>query len=591
MPASYPDAHRWEAIEPSLRFSQARLEVTLYRPVRYIAPLVNATVLLLTLAALAMPARAQTTITGRILDGDGTPVSYANVQLLVAADSSFARGTIADVEGIFTLEAVTPGAYRLFVSLIGYQAYVSDELIITHHQEWRDIQVTLLQQAIALQEVTVEARRAFYEQQGDRLVIHVGTSVTLSGTTALDVLKRSPGVLVNEQAGTISMMGKDGVRVMIGGKLSYSPAEGLAQYLAGISADNIERIELITSPPANLDAEGKAGFINIVMKRHPEDGLDGSMTVSGGYGKGAVGSASADISYQRRRISLYGTSSFFWSGQRQFATNFRRVVGTDGIMEMPTVTWRDPVWRNLDARAGIDYRLNGQTTVGALVAAYDNRWSMTALNSLTVKTDGHPVTRIDSDNEDINRWRHVMGNLNVRHRPDSASTFSVDLDYLYYHDDNPTGYRNTSTEIASGRTTQERLQSGKITPFRILVAKADYSTVVREKWALGAGVKGAFSRFTNRTSFEHLGQEEAMAHVGLGSTSRLREDVLAVYGHATVQLSASGALQVGLRYELTDSNLSSDEEDLVDRRFGSLFPTASYTHTLGDAHQVGVSYT
>ena len=592
MSTSYPDAHPWKEVDPRPSYAPTQLEAVLQRLARYTQASVIAAVLLLTLAALALPARAQTKVTGRVLDGDGAPVAYANVQLLVFSDSSFAKGTIADEEGHFTLEAVKPGAYRLFVSLIGYQDYLSDVLTFAGGGERRDIPVTLLQRAIDLEGVTVEARRTLYEQQGDRLVINVGTSVTLSGATALDVLKRSPGVIVNEQSNAISMLGKEGVRVMIGGKLSYIPAEGLVQYLAGLSADNIESIELITSPPANLDAEGNAGFINIVLRRNPDDGLSGSVTISGGYGEGELGSASADFNYQRNRISLYGSSSFLWSGQKQFATNFRRVVGAEGIMEMPTVTWRDPVWRHPSARVGIDYQLSGKTTVGALVAAFDNRWSMNALNRLTVKTDGRPVTRIESDNEEINHWRHVMGNLNVRHKLSSAGTFSMDLDYLYYHDNNPTGYLNTSTEIANGVTTEEQLQSGKVTPFRILVAKADYLTVAREKWELGAGVKGAFSRFTNETSFASLIQGEWVARAGLGSTSNLREDVFAVYGHANVRVSASVSLKAGLRYELTDSNLGSDEEeDLVDRRFGSLFPSVTYTHKLSDAHQIGVSYT
>lgn len=555
------------------------------------APALIVAALALTFAALAPPARAQSVLGGRILDVDGAPVAYANVQLLVSSDSSFVSGTIAGEEGRFTFPIVRPGDYRLFVSLIGYEDHLTDTFTFTDVGERHDVTVTLLQQPINMDGFTVEAQRELYEQKGDRLVINLGSSITLSGATALDVLKRSPGVMVNEQSGAISLMGKEGVRVMINDKLSYIPAEGLMQYLAGMSADNIEQIELITTPPASLDAEGNAGFINIVMKRNPDDGLSGSANISGGYGEGEVGSAGADAAYQQGRLSLYGNVSFLWNGQKQRFLNFRRVVAAEGILESPTETHRYPSERNYAVRAGIDYQVDGRTTLGALIATYDNRWSMNALNVLTIKHNGVPITLIRSDNDEINRWRHGMANVNVRRKIGDTGTFSTDLDYLFYHDNNPTVYANTSTDIASGSISEQHLESGKLTPLHIVVAKADYLTKMHEKWEVGAGVKGAFSRFTNAVNFESLVQDPWLADAGLDSESTLREDVLAVYGKADIQINETASLKSGLRYELTKSNLGSDkEENLVNRRFGSLFPSIAYTQKLNDAHQIGVSF-
>jgi hypothetical protein len=134
---------------------------------------------------------------------------------------------------------------------------------------------------------------------------------------------------------------------------------------------------------------------------------------------------------------------------------------------MPAISWRDKVQRNHDVRVGIDYRVDDRTTLGALAAGYDNRWSMTALNRLTIETNGTPISFIHSDNDEVNHWRHAMAN------------------------ENPAVYLNTSTDVASGQTTSEQMQSGKTTPLRITVAKADY-TNSQGRWEVGAGVKGAF---------------------------------------------------------------------------------------------------
>src|SRR5665213_4256511 len=104
-----------------------------------------------------------------------------------------------------------------------------------------------------------------FEQKIDRMVINVKNSITDAGGSALDVLEKSPGVTVNRQNNSIAINGKNGVVVMINGRLTYMPMDALFQLLAGTNADNIEKIELITTPPAKYDAEGNAGYINIVL--------------------------------------------------------------------------------------------------------------------------------------------------------------------------------------------------------------------------------------------------------------------------------------------------------------------------------------
>lgn len=548
--------------------------------------------LTLVLAALTAPAWAQDTLTGRVADEAGGPVSFANVQLLAAADSSFVQGTVGNDDGTFTLEAVDAGAYMLHVSLIGYREHTSDVLHLSGTGT-RDVGVvTLHQQALEMGEVAVEATRTTYEQQADRLVIHVGTSVTLAGQSALDVLKRSPGVVVNEQSSTISLVGKTGVRILINGKRSYVPADGLIQFLSGISADNLQRIELITAPPAHLDAEGNAGFINIVLRQSPAGGLSGSVTVSGGYGQGEVGNASANINYRRERVRLYASYSGLLRSQIQHFSNDRRLVDGSGTLHTSTATRRDPLRINHDARVAVDVELTDRTTVGGLIGAYDHRWTMDAVNRMRVRDDGAPRTRIRSANDEINHWRHAMGNVYLQRELPGDASLRADLDYVYYHDNNPTNYTNTTTDVPTGDVTEDRLQSSKKTPLRIGVGKVDYNRAWLETGELAAGVKGAFSRFTNRAAYEGLVDEAWVSDAGLVSKSVLREDVLAAYGSAKVPLSASASLKLGLRYELTDTNLRSDEErDLVDRRFGSLFPSALYSHALGDDYQVNASYT
>ena len=551
-------------------------------------------VLTLCLCGLATPIHAQTTIVGSVQDDGGEPVALANVQLLRAADSSFVHGTIADEEGRFVLNRVNAGSFILYASLIGYRDYVSEPFAADGDETVDVGAVTLAQGTLEMSELTVEARRTLYEQKGNRLVINVGSSISLAGGSALDILKRSPGVVVNEQSGTISMLGKDGVRVMIDGRLRYLDSDALVSFLAGLGADNIESIELITTPPAEFDAEGNAGFINIDLKQSPDEGLSGSVSATGGYGfrQGEIGRGNIDIHYGRRALRLDGSYSLLWDGQKQLLTNFRRITAASGSIELPAASRRDPLRRVHNFSLGADYTLNESTTVGAVVSGYQNKFSMDALTRVTVTADGAPITRSESDIDMFNRWRHVMGSASLRHKPKISTTLGLDVDYLRYHNEMPTHNRNTSTDITSGLVTEELLSTGKKTPLSIAVAKADYTTEVRRRWTVGAGVKAAFSRFSNVMTFSEAAKEDWVENVSSGTRGNLREDVLAAYGTADYRLSDATAFEVGLRYEFTDSRLDTDEEDgLVDRRWGRYFPSAVYTQKLSDASQVVLSYT
>lgn len=161
----------------------------------------SALAFLIILWGFPAPAAAQTRIIGQAVNERGEPIASANVQLLRAADSTFVQHTLADDQRRFEVSSVEPGDYLLF-ELIGYRDYLSEPLQVGTQAALDLGAVRLAQDTIEMEGVSVEARRTFYEQRGNRLVVNVWTSIGLAGRSALDILKRSPGVVVNEQSGT-----------------------------------------------------------------------------------------------------------------------------------------------------------------------------------------------------------------------------------------------------------------------------------------------------------------------------------------------------------------------------------------------------
>lgn len=558
--------------------------------------LLHAALLALLSVALTLPASGQTTLVGRVHDESESPVPGANVLLLSAADSSLVQGAVTTDDGRFAIEAVAAGTYRLRVSFVGFTEHLSAPFVLNGAARHDVGTISLRPGDLLLDGVLVEARRSLFEQRSDRLIVNVGSSVTLAGTDALTVLQRSPGVVVSEQSGTVSLIGKRGVQIMVNGRLTNVPPDALVQYLAGLNADAIERIELITAPPASMDADGDAGFINIVLKRSPEEGLRGTASLSGGYGEGEVGSASTNLSVRRGALRAFGNYSFSWNNRNTTLTNARRVDDGRGILTTRSFSNRDPLQRNHNARLGLDVDLSDRTAVGAVVAGYDHRWTMDASTTQRILRDGAQTGRTTIDNGEVNHWQHLMGNVHIEHHLAAGGTLRADADYLYYRNDNPNDFTILSRDGGPDPGAPEDAATRKTTPFRIGVVKADYNRSLRSTWTLGSGVKASFARFTNDVQLERLLPGVPLGDASPAEDSRLTENVFAAYLESDVQVTPSISVKAGLRFEHAVSALDLNESgdsasSLLDRRTSQLFPSVVYTHELASRRQVVASYT
>lgn len=535
---------------------------------------------------------AQSQINGTVLDSKNTAVAYANVLLLRAADTSLVRGAVTNDNGTFQINDIAAGTYLMEVSMLGYQPHRSDIFEMRGAGTQKDLGTIVLQDdAAQLETVEIVAKKPLYEQKIDRLVINVENSITSAGATALDVLERSPGVVVNRQSNSIALAGKSGVVVMINGRINRMPLEAVVQMLAGMPSGNIEKIELITTPPANLDAEGNAGFINIVMKQSNDDGFNGAYNFSGGIGRGSNASAGINFNYRNKKINLYGDYSFGRQAQEQLFLSDRQVQLNGTTIRTDTRSDREPVQRNHNARLGLDWSIGKKTVLGMLLSSYDNRWSMDAVNSSTISLNGTPDTLLRIVNDEVNHWQHLGANLNLQHtiRPDELLT--LDLDVLAYDNENPTNYLTSYTEAGGGFLFEERTFSGKVTPIQVGVGKLDYSKRFSGKLKMEAGIKGTSSRFDNDVTVFRIENGTPVNDPSLTAQYRLEESIGAAYTAFDFKLDDKSDAKLGLRYEYTNSNLGSAERaNIVDRQYGNFFPSAFISRNFNDKHSANLSY-
>ncbi len=303
--------------------------------------------------------QAQNQIAGTIRDIAHKPLPFATVLLLNAADSSLVRGLVASEQGAYVFENVSAGAFLCSFSMLGFEQNFSKTFNLTEKPARKDLETVVLEESTAaLSEALVVAKRPFLEQKIDRMVVNVANSITKAGGNALEVLQRSPGVRVNALTKTISLLGKEGVVVMINGKISRQPADAIVQMLAGMNADNIDRIELIHTPPANFEAAGNAGIINIVLKSTGDEGLNGGYSAKGGYGNGAKYGAGAYFNYRKGKANWFGNYDYNFDLNPQVFTNYRGVQQGPDFLETETYSNRPHTpTATQNARLGADFQI------------------------------------------------------------------------------------------------------------------------------------------------------------------------------------------------------------------------------------------
>jgi hypothetical protein len=362
---------------------------------------------------------------------------------------------------------IAVGEYTVKLSFTGHKhSYRSVSIRQTNSTVIVDA-ISLIPEEVALVGVTVVAKKPLLEQKIDRLVINVANSITSAGNTALEVLERSPGILVDHQNNLVSMNGKNGVVIMINGKISHMPVSAIVQMLEGMSSGIIEKIELITTPPASFDAEGNAGYINIVLKENNNYGTNGSLSASLGYGKGWVEAASVNLNHRKGRINIYGDLSYSRL-KKPFTVNSQTAISNGGnIIGTYFVADRTDTTPNLDARVGIDWQMGRKTVMGILLTGHDNRYSQGEHNMSSIYTNKILDTIVHHDNSEVNHWYSYSTNVNLQQDFTENDKLVINLDQIYWKNNQPVYYHNSYYDQQNHFAYSQPLMSGKITPIRV----------------------------------------------------------------------------------------------------------------------------
>ncbi len=526
---------------------------------------------------------SQSTISGSVIDENKKPIPFCNVILINTLNDQNFGGGITNEYGDFKIEVYQEGTYKIKVINMGFKEYLSKPLYISTELKLLDLgKIILNETSYVLNDVSVTAKKIPIQKKIDRTVINLEDDPGTSGSTILDVLERTPGVIIDRQNESINMLGKGGVNVMLNGKLTYMPSSALVQYLNGINAENVKSIELITTPPSKFDAEGNAGFINIELRKNLDKGYNGNLTLSSTY---AERKPSNNIGFNFNATEKRHSLSFNYSGnKRDIPINGRinRNIPTENGIQITNIeAFRKNSRTVHNLRFSYDLKMSDKITFGTSVIGYSNKYEM-----IEDKIAIHSNLLIGEDvyfTDEINLWESAQIQAFIKYDFNENTFFDLNFDRLKYSNYQPVNYAITLD------INNENLDFGTVkqSPFDINVFSLDFEKKINSKLKYTGGVKSVFNVFSNKNEF--LSEEEYYS--GFNNSSFLEENVFALYSQLNINVSEKISLQSGVRYEhtLTDINDVISNSLLVSRNYGNFFPSIYLGYKINDSNNFNLS--
>ncbi|HUR31513.1 MAG TPA: TonB-dependent receptor [Saprospiraceae bacterium] len=533
-------------------------------------------------------------IYGVVKDSLNQAVEVATISLFRSADTAFVKAEVTDVDGKFEFVEIPGGTYYIIVSLLGYQDYRSNDFEYAGGTSQFNLGDIILSSAgLQLAEATVVAQRPFIERRSDRLIVNVEGSMLSSGASAMDVLERSPGIIVSSND-AITIRGRSGVIFMIDGKPTPMSGADLANFLRGMPSSNIERIEIITNPSAKYDAAGNAGIIDIRLKKDKNLGTNGTVTASVAQGVYPKAGGGFSINHREKKINLFGSynynyrmgmndlrlyRSFFENGQRTGAYDQRN------YLKMP--------FNFHTGRVGVDYNITPNTIIGVLASGNLNKFKPHGENRSGVENENQElISSFRTTNESKDVWPSYSLNVNFKHTfPKSKIELSTDLDYAKFWNETDQTFTTNYYDLEGFESLPTYVLIGDLDGnLNIKSLKADFVYPITKDFKFEAGVKGSIVGADNNLQFFDKSDIDHPVFDSTISNHFIYEEKI---NAAYVNLSRNWtkfSIQSGLRVE----NTIAEGTQLIngasfERNYVNLFPSIFLNYNFTDKYSTGLS--
>ena len=552
------------------------------------------------ISSTAIYAQAPAKVSGQIKDNTGKALSNATIMLHSAKDSSLKKTAVSDSRGYYEMLAINPGRYFVTSTVLNMQKTSSPVFEVKENETVSAPDIITQPAAKSMEGVTVSSKKPMVEVRADKTILNVEGTINAVGQDALELLRKSPGVIVDKDD-NLSLAGKNGVQVYIDGKPSPLSGADLASYLKSLQSAQIEAIELITNPSAKYEAAGNAGIINIKLKKDKTIGTNGSF--NGGYNIGVYAKYNAGLSlnHRNKKMNLFGNYNFN-TGINENIFKLYREQGDSIFDQRNRMLNRNKYGNNF--KAGADFFINKKSTVGFILSgniAKTVTESEGPMNIIYRPTNTvSRLLRASSHNE-IKR-NNLNTNINYRYAVTGGTELNIDADYGFFNlrgnQFQPNDYFDAS---GNNKLYSNVYRMISPTDIDIYSVKADYERNFY-KGRLGIGAKVGFVKTDNDFArYDVIGNTEVYDK-DKSNRFRYTENINALYVNYNrpfkgfmvqfglrLENTVSDGKSTGLKYN-SNTGLYENYDSSIHRNYTNLFPSAAITFNKNPMSQFGITY-
>ena len=414
-------------------------------------------------------------ITGKVVDEENERIPFANILLLNASDTTFVQGASADDAGFFALKGVDTGLYLLQASYVGRG---SKPLALDITQDISLGALIIPLQNNNLDEVVVTAQRPKLERLADRLVFTVENTVVSQGTS-WDILKNTPGVIVNQEE--LLIRGESATVYLNDRKVQLSGQE-VQDLLEGLSGSNIKSVEVIANPPARYDAEG-GPILNIVTTKNIIPGYKGSINAA--YTQAVFGKYSLGTSHYYKTDKLNLFANYNINPQKELQKTNKGINFQDDMAQVFSI-W-DTQYERINKSQSqnvnliLDYDLDDRNSLNLTSNMVFNlgQEQQTQLNN----TIRNGLGQLDStfttlNNTDLDNTNLAFDLSYVHKLKKPGARISVNGHYTYYNGESLQDLNSNYFDDGGGFLRTFGFDSDSKQDIKIFTGQVDYSTPI-----------------------------------------------------------------------------------------------------------------
>jgi iron complex outermembrane recepter protein len=540
----------------------------------------------------SMVVTAQSLIKGTVTDANNKAQTGATVLLQKAKDSALVKTDVTNATGNYEFANIPSGNYFISISSVGYTNYTTAVFTLADGATY-SVPTTTLQAAVKdLAGVVVKAKKPLIEIRADKMVINVENSINATGSNAMELLQKSPGVVVDKDD-NISVKGKSGVRIYIDGRPSQMDNKDLAALLRSMNSADIEAIEFITNPSAKYDASGNAGIINIKLKKDKRVGFNGNVSTGVMFGITPKSMNSLSLNYRNKKANFFGNYSNSFGKNENYTILSRKQA--DSLYDSDTKQLSNDVNHNF--KTGVDIFINSKSTLGFIVTGNvsDGTATLTGSTPISPLANVKNIARtLVAENILPGSKTNLNYNANYKYTDTSGHDLNIDLDYGTFTG-RTSSYQPNTYIYPGGFNTSFIYKNNTPIDINIITARLDYEQRLG-KGKLGYGAK--FSNVKTKNTFDFYDVINGVDKFSKTRSNKFdyKENVNALYVNYNRAYGQKLTLQAGLRMENTNSEgnlvgyLGAQSDDNVKRNYTDFFPSAALSLAANQNNSFSATY-